>query len=171
MHIMFTSKLIQTPLGTLFAVADDHALYVLQFTDQPQPQRVLDRLTRTYDARIAEGSSALLAKLEEELAAYLAGRLQQFSIPCALWGPQFHMAAWQKLKEVPYAHTISYTQLAYALQNPRACRAAAQANAHNPFIIVVPCHRVIRHDGSLGGYNAGLERKKWLLAHERQHQN
>lgn len=169
--MIFNSILIHTPLGTLFAVADDHALYVLQFTDQPQQQPALDRLKKTFNATIVVSNSALLIKLEQELTAYFAGALQQFSIPCALWGPQFYTATWQKLREIPYARTVSYAQLACALQNPRAYRAVARANAHNPFIIIVPCHRVIKHDGSLCGYNGGIERKKWLLAHERHNQS
>jgi methylated-DNA-[protein]-cysteine S-methyltransferase len=102
----------------------------------------------------------------EQLAAYFAGELSQFDLPLRLDGTPWQRQVWEGLLQIPYGHTVSYAELARRVGNPRACRAVGLANGRNPVAIIVPCHRVIAADGTLGGYGGGLDRKTWLLDHE-----
>jgi methylated-DNA-[protein]-cysteine S-methyltransferase len=81
-------------------------------------------------------------------------------------GTPFQLRVWQELRRIPWGQAISYGELARRVGNPKAARAVGQANAVNPIPLIIPCHRVIAADGSLGGYSSGLERKRWLLHHE-----
>ena len=81
-------------------------------------------------------------------------------------GTPFQLRVWQELRRIPWGQTISYGELARRVGNPKASRAVGQANAVNPIPLIIPCHRVIAADGSLGGYSSGLDRKRWLLRHE-----
>ena len=107
------------------------------------------------------------------MAAYFDGNIQpriQSLLPVATEGTAFQKSVWQALRSIPAGETISYGELAKRLGNPAAVRAVGLANGANPIGIVVPCHRVIGANGSLTGYGGGLERKQWLLNHERQYQ-
>ena len=84
-------------------------------------------------------------------------------------GTAFRLQCWQALRTIPYGETISYSEQARRIGNPRAVRAVGGANHHNPISIVVPCHRVIGADGSLTGYGGGVDKKAWLLMHEQLH--
>jgi methylated-DNA-[protein]-cysteine S-methyltransferase len=84
-------------------------------------------------------------------------------------GSAFQQRVWDALREIPVGATVSYVHLARTVGAPNASRAVGRANATNPVAVVVPCHRVVRADGALGGYGGGLDRKRWLLQHERQH--
>jgi methylated-DNA-[protein]-cysteine S-methyltransferase len=107
-------------------------------------------------------------KAAEELDAYFAGELCQFSVPLDLRGTAFQRRVWQRLLEIPYGETRSYGYIARALGRPTAGRAVGRANGTNPISIIVPCHRVIGADGRLVGYGGGLDRKKALLDLEAQ---
>jgi methylated-DNA-[protein]-cysteine S-methyltransferase len=110
--------------------------------------------------------SPLLAEARAQLDAYFAGRLTVFDLPLSLGGTPFQQRVWTRLQTIPFGCTTSYGALAAALGQPTAMRAVGLANGRNPVSIVVPCHRVIGADGSLTGYGGGIERKRWLLAHE-----
>jgi methylated-DNA-[protein]-cysteine S-methyltransferase len=99
----------------------------------------------------------------DQLAAYFAGRLTEFSLPLAPAGTPFQRRVWAGLQEIPYGDTWSYGQLAGKVGNPAAVRAVGLANGRNPIAVVIPCHRVIGADGSLTGYGGGLDRKRFLL--------
>jgi methylated-DNA-[protein]-cysteine S-methyltransferase len=103
----------------------------------------------------------------DQLDAYFAGRLQTFELPLHLEGTEFQCSVWAELRRIPYGETISYGELAARLGNTNASRAVGLANGRNPVGIIVPCHRVIGADGSMTGYGGGVERKVWLLEHER----
>ncbi len=81
-------------------------------------------------------------------------------------GTEFQRSVWRALRAVPVGETTSYGEVATAIGSPGAVRAVGSANGANPIVVIVPCHRVVRSDGALGGYGGGLERKRWLLAHE-----
>lgn len=81
-------------------------------------------------------------------------------------GTDFQQSVWAALRSVPVGETTSYGEIAAAIHSPGAVRAVGSANGANPIVVIVPCHRVVRSDGSLGGYGGGLDRKRWLLAHE-----
>ena len=114
-------------------------------------------------------ATPLLTETARQLAAYFAGELTCFDLPIRLTGTAFRVQCWQALCTIPYGETISYGEQARRIGNAKAVRAVGGANHHNPISIVVPCHRVIGADGSLTGYGGGLDKKLWLLDHERRH--
>lgn len=115
------------------------------------------------------GDSKLIARLKHDLKQYFAGQRQDFDWPLD-WstGTPFQQEVWQALRTVPYGETRSYQWLATKIRRPHGMRAVGQANGANPFSLVVPCHRIIRADGSIGGYAGGLSIKKKLLALEKR---
>lgn len=110
-----------------------------------------------------EAPNELTALVFRQLDEYFAGTRRTFDFPCRLHGTPFQQRVWAALREIPYGETRSYKQLAEAIGQPNACRAVGMANHANPILIVIPCHRVICADGSLGGYAGGTEMKKALL--------
>lgn len=150
---MLKSALFETPLGTLYAVSDQEALHYLGFSKPKFPT-------------LLENTQPLLL-IEKELGSYFKGVLQLFRTPLLFKGTSFQTQVWNALQKIPFGETKSYNQIASEIQNPKACRAVGLANGANPFVIVIPCHRVVRADLSLGGYSAGVERKQWLLNHEK----
>jgi methylated-DNA-[protein]-cysteine S-methyltransferase len=103
----------------------------------------------------------------KQLEEYFAGERTEFSVPLAAPGTPFQQRVWTELRKVGYGTTISYTELARRVGCPGSVRAVGGANGRNPICIIVPCHRVIGADGSLTGYSAGVETKRWLLDFER----
>jgi methylated-DNA-[protein]-cysteine S-methyltransferase len=104
--------------------------------------------------------------VRDQLKAYFSGNLRDFELPLRMAGTPFQHLVWEGLRAIPYGETISYAELALRIGRPGASRAVGSANGRNPISIVVPCHRVIAADGTLGGYGGGLDRKEWLLEHE-----
>jgi methylated-DNA-[protein]-cysteine S-methyltransferase len=117
----------------------------------------------------AKNASAqrVLAATSKQLAEYFAGQRTSFTIPLDLRGTAFQIKSWKALSRIPYGKTISYGRQAQNIGNPKACRAVGSANSKNPIPIIVPCHRVVSADGSLGGFSLGLKMKKQLLDLER----
>lgn len=149
---MYNSYAFDTPLGRMQAHADTHALHFLGFIE---------------DVGITQDPEGPLLLIEEELNAYFRGELKEFTTPIFLQGTPFQEKVWQSLRKIPFAVTKSYKEIAEAIENPLGSRAVGNANGANPFVIIIPCHRVVQADGSLGGYSSGLWRKQWLLDHER----
>jgi len=104
--------------------------------------------------------------IADQIEAYFAGSLRQFVLPLHLGGTPFQMTVWEALQRIPYGETRSYQDVARDVGNPAAVRAVGGANANNPIPLVVPCHRVIRKNGALGGFSSGVDIKKWLLNFE-----
>jgi methylated-DNA-[protein]-cysteine S-methyltransferase len=149
-----------SPLGPLLLVGEPAGLaglYLDGHTGGPSP--------RPGWRRDDDG----FADVVGQLAAYFAGTLRAFDLPLAPAGTAFQRRVWQALREIPYAATRSYGALARGLGLPGGSRAVGLANGRNPLSVVVPCHRVIGADGRLTGYGGGLDRKRWLLDHERAH--
>ncbi|MFJ7043233.1 cysteine methyltransferase [Streptomyces sp. JV178] len=146
-----------SPYGPLTLVADDGVLCGLYMTGQRHrpPQE-------TFGPR----DDTLLADAKEQLAAYFAGELRQFTLTLRLHGTPFQRGVWEQLARIPFGETRSYGELADALGSPKASRAVGLANGKNPVGIIVPCHRVVGSDGSLTGYGGGLDRKRRLLDFE-----
>lgn len=154
----------------MLAISDDHVLCLLDFTDCAALDTQIKRLLHEYkQTNLSTGKTRPLKSIQEELEAYFLGELKVFHTPVSPVGTSFQRRVWQTLQNIPYGNTISYLEEAQALNHPKAFRAVAGANAKNPLTLIIPCHRVIRHDKTLGGYAAGLERKIWLLQHERQY--
>ena len=110
------------------------------------------------------GRHSVMEELVDELDRYFCGKLKEFTVaPDPASGTLFQRRVWEELTRIPYGETRSYRDVATGIGKPAAVRAVGMANHHNPIPIVVPCHRVIRADGSLGGYGSGIEVKKALL--------
>jgi len=157
---------ITTPLGTMVAVADDTCLYLLAFEDQQDLAQELEKLAAQTRAKITPGSNTITQKISHELNAYFAGKLTTFTTPVKLLGTPFQHKVWQALQTVPFGKTVSYAQIAQVIGAPTSFRAVANANGANRLPVLIPCHRVIKSDGDICGYNGGLSRKAWLLEHE-----
>ncbi|MBN3004722.1 methylated-DNA--[protein]-cysteine S-methyltransferase [Chromobacterium alkanivorans] len=158
-----------TPLGAMIACASEQGLCLLEFGDRPILNAELAALRRLLSAEIADGDSPLLQQAEREIGEYFAGSRRGFEVALHLPGTAFQQAVWQLLLSVPYGLTRSYQEQAARLGRPQSVRAVAAANGANRLSVIVPCHRVLGKDGALTGYGGGLERKAWLLAHEREH--
>jgi methylated-DNA-[protein]-cysteine S-methyltransferase len=159
---------VATPIGEILVVADARgSLCALEFHDKPERWRK-DFKRRFAAAQFTEkhNPSGLSAKLKR----YFAGDIAALDeIETAAHGTDFQRACWKHLRKIPAGTTTSYGALAKKMGKPAAMRAVGLANGANPIAIVVPCHRVVGSDGSLTGYGGGLERKRWLLDHERKH--
>jgi methylated-DNA-[protein]-cysteine S-methyltransferase len=114
-----------------------------------------------------KAETPLIKKAATQINEYLAGKRKDFCLPLALHGTEFQKAVWQALQGIPYGETRSYKDIAAAIGRPKAVRAVGMANNRNPIVVIVPCHRVIGHDGSLTGYGGGLPLKQRLLELER----
>jgi methylated-DNA-[protein]-cysteine S-methyltransferase len=164
----FFFELVQSPVGRLLMIADARGvLKVLEFRDTVERwRRIIER--RFNGATLVEKSDAF--GHAETLARYFEGDVESIdAIKTAADGTDFQRAVWKALRTIPVGTTMSYGALARQIGQPAAVRAVGLANGANPIAIVVPCHRVIGSDGSLTGYGGGLEKKRWLLAHEARH--
>jgi AraC family transcriptional regulator of adaptative response/methylated-DNA-[protein]-cysteine methyltransferase len=164
---MFTER-IETPLGAMLAVADDEGLRLLEFADRRALERELTTLRHRLKTNVVPGQHRYLEETRTQLTRYFSGENLGFEIPLAPIGSEFQMRTWDILRSIPIAETRSYSWMAERLGIPGARRAVGRANGTNMLSIIVPCHRVIRADGTLCGYGGGLWRKKWLLDHERK---
>lgn len=158
---------LESPLGKILAISDATRLYLLAFTDQKGLDRTINRILKQNNAHLAPGTTPPLMSITSELKDYFAGTLTTFTTSIALSGTPFQHRVWQELATINYGQTRSYKEIATALDKPQAYRAVAQANARNNFAIIIPCHRVIASNGNISGYNGGIERKQWLLHHEK----
>ena len=165
----FLSTRVESPLGPILLVADDHALHILEFDKEERADREASRHEQRTGAPILPGRNAILDQAAAEVTDYFDGTRSTFDTPITLWGTDFQCGVWNALLTIPVAETWSYKELAIAVNNPPGVRAVAQANGANQLAIIVPCHRVIQSDGKLGGYGGKLWRKQWLLDHEKQH--
>lgn len=161
----FYETRLESPLGRLVTIADETALYLLDF----EGSEGVASKKRQFLAQgtLTEGICAPIEAVQKELEEYFAGKLTQFHAPLQLVGTAFQQRVWERLRQIPFGETLSYSGLAQAIGSAKACRAVAQANGANPFVILLPCHRVIQSNGALGGYSGELWRKKWLLNHEK----
>ena len=162
---------IDTPLGGMVAVADDDGLRLLEFFDRRATERELSLLRKRLRTNLVPGKHRHLEAVSSQLADYFSGKDLNFNIPLAPIGSQFQLRAWKVLQSIPAGETRSYSWMAKQLGDENARRAVGRANGTNMICIIIPCHRVIRADGTLCGYGGGLWRKKWLLDHERRWKN
>ncbi len=149
---------LDSPIGPLLLVGDGASLtglYMELHTRGP----VVQSGWRRDDAALAEPRT--------QLAAYFSGELERFELELRPRGTEFQRRVWDALRAIPFGQTTTYGALAREIGCPNACRAVGRANGRNPVSIVVPCHRVVGAGGSLTGYGGGIERKRWLLEHER----
>ncbi|EAA26385.1 methylated-DNA--[protein]-cysteine S-methyltransferase [Rickettsia sibirica] len=162
------SAWLDTPLGSMLAISDIERLYLLDFVESKGLEYKIKRLKINTKSAITEDRTRPIISIEEELKSYFSGTLQKFNTPIYLLGSEFQKLVWQELMNVPYGETRSYFTQAKLIGMERSYRAVANANGANKFVIIIPCHRIINNNGKLGGYGSGLDRKKWLIEHERQ---
>ena len=148
---------VDSPIGPLTLMARDGHLTHLVMEDQAHAVAPPPGSQRDDD---------VFAEVATQLDEYFAGERTTFDVPMTLEGTDFQRRVWAQLCSIPYGETISYGELARRVGNPKASRAVGLANGRNPVAVIVPCHRVIAADGSLGGYGGGLDRKVHLLGLE-----
>jgi O-6-methylguanine DNA methyltransferase len=161
-------RMLATPLGPMLAGATDDGICLLEFTDRPMLPTQLAVLSRRLRRPAVAGRHPLLDVLQDQLLAYFAGERLTFDLPLIAPGSSFQERTWATLRGIAPGSTISYEELAIEAGRPGAQRAAGTANGANRLAVLVPCHRVVRKGGELGGYGGGLWRKAWLLDHERR---
>jgi len=156
-----------TPIGELAVVADrEGRLRAVDWIDDEA--RLLRLLGRHYGERgFALEPERNPGGLTAAMTAYFEGHLGVIEhLPVETGGTPFQRTVWKALRDIPCGTTVSYSELARRIGRPSAVRAVGLANGANPVAVVVPCHRVVGSDGTLTGYGGGIERKRWLLAHE-----
>jgi len=166
MPIQLQYDTLTTPIGTILLAAKDDLLYALDFSEYEARMKTL--LRRYYgDVTLVKADNPY--GLTTQINQYFTGNIHALdSIRTANCGTDFQQQVWQALRAIAPATTLSYAALAKQIANPKAVRAVGMANSKNPIAIVVPCHRVITSNGDIAGYAGGIERKEWLLAHEKR---
>jgi methylated-DNA-[protein]-cysteine S-methyltransferase len=159
---------ISTPIGELLILADNGGnLRAVEWSDHEARMRRLLRVRHGAEGYVLESASNPHG-LSQAISRYFAGELTAIdNLPVETAGTAFQREVWRRLRTIPCGTTLSYGELARRIGRPAAVRAVGLANGSNPIGVVVPCHRVIGANGSLTGYGGGIERKQWLLAHER----
>jgi methylated-DNA-[protein]-cysteine S-methyltransferase len=140
----------KSPVGIIEIKADDRAITGVN-------------LLKNANVAMQASTNKLITEACVQFDEYFAGKRKTFDLPLSTKGTPFQQSVWEQLQKIPYGKTISYSQLAKAINNPKACRAVGSANGKNPIPIIIPCHRVISSDGSLGGFSSGLDIKIRLL--------
>lgn len=148
MRFMYSYR---SPFGPLRLVGDEDGLTHLLTVGQPAPEGAI------------QGETPLLRRAARELDEYFARKRKSFTVALTPKGTPFQQTVWAALRTIPYGQTVSYTDVAKMIGKPSASRAVGGANGKNPIPILIPCHRVVAADGSLGGYSLGLEMKRRLL--------
>lgn len=141
-----------TPVGYLEIISDGKALTGIRSVGSITGEIFTDEIT---------------AEAERQLAEYFGKKRRTFELPLHLNGTDFQLRVWNALTEIPFGETRSYRDIAETAGSPKACRAVGNAVGKNPFLIVLPCHRVIASDGSIGGFSADIRIKKYLLKFEK----
>lgn len=152
-----------SPCGELLLGSYADKLCLCDWTAGARHARVMARVQRYLQASFTEEPSDLTRLAARELDEFFAKRRQVFDLPLLFAGTDFQQKVWRNLLKIPYGQTLSYRQTANLLGIPEAVRAIANANGANALSIIVPCHRVIGHNGSLTGYGGGLAAKQFLL--------
>jgi methylated-DNA-[protein]-cysteine S-methyltransferase len=156
-----SQAMMDSPVGPLTLVAVNGAVAGL-YMDEQRHRPAQEVLGVPADDPAGEPFAAAFRQLRE----YFDGQRTEFDLRLSMDGTGFQQRVWAALQTIPYGQTVSYGQLADRLGQPTASRAVGLANGKNPVSIIVPCHRVVGADGSLTGYGGGIERKRYLLAHE-----
>ena len=166
-------RLLRTPVGVLRITASERGVTAVERVSRASVAsrtKVSGRakVSRTQVSRVkVSGRAARHADTAvRQLREYFAGTRRKFAVSLDLDGTEFQQQAWAAMCSIRYGDTLSYAQQAKAIGKPKAVRAVGSANGANPVPIIVPCHRVIASDGSLGGYALGLAMKRYLLALE-----
>ena len=151
----------ESPIGKLTIAEQEGKLRGIWLTGEL-------KLMPETEITIIKEETPLIAETHRQLEEYFAGKRQAFDLPLLPQGTDFQQRVWQELYKIPYGETVSYGEIAKRIGDPKAARAVGMANNKNPWLIVVPCHRVIGADGSLVGYGGGSSIKSFLLELEKK---
>lgn len=158
-----------SPLGRILVAATEKGICMVSLGDSDQ--ELVAALRERYPVADCQWDNEYCHKLTAILLAFLSGSRPDPDLPVDIQATVFRLKVYEALKAIPYGETRSYEEVAQAIGSPKAVRAVGSACANNPVALVIPCHRVVRKDGSLGGYRWGLGRKEKLLAMERRYGN
>ncbi len=150
---------MDSPVGKLTIIASPKGLHGILWDldrDGIHCEHMINSLSKAKNEQI-------IVQTKQQLNEYFTGQRQQFDLPLAPNGTPFQVQAWQQLLKIPYSETRSYGEQAQKMGDKNKARAVGMANGQNPISIIIPCHRVIGHDGKLVGFGGGIERKKYLL--------
>jgi len=142
-----------SPIGILEIITSDNAVISTMFLEEVKENTE---------------EPPILKEAIKQFDEYFRGTRKDFDVKCEITGTEFQKKVWKVLMKIPYGVTLYYKQIAIAIGNEKATRAVGNANGKNIISIIIPCHRVIGSDKSLTGYAGGLNRKKWLLEHEKE---
>lgn len=160
---------IETKLGKMLAISDDDYIYILEFFDRKNLKKRVEKLKTITKSNIRYGITKPIESIKFELRSYFNGSLREFKTPYRLFGTEFQKRVWSELiNNVSYGQLKSYADQSKAIGMPLAYRAVANANGANQLAILVPCHRIINSNGSIGGYGGGVSKKHWLINLERE---
>lgn len=158
------SIVTESPMGLLSIAATSTGIAAIEFGEMD-----FTAIAKKMKLQLVSGSTPLLENCIAQLNEYFAGKRRNFSLPLHLVGTDFQQKVWKTLMTIPYGTTICYKEEAQRAGNEKAIRAVAQANGANPIPIIIPCHRVINANGTLGGYSSGIDKKQFLLDFEQKH--
>ena len=163
--MIYYSKIPIPQLKLKLFIAKDHA-GICEISFIVDEKKFLSALKKKYDIQPVYALSKLTNEINQ-VQQYFAGKRKSFDIPISLYGTDFQKKVWREISKIPYGHTISYSDLAERVKNKNALRAVGTACGKNPTPIVIPCHRVISKDGSIGGFGGGVSLKEKMLKIER----
>ncbi|WP_298320285.1 bifunctional transcriptional activator/DNA repair enzyme AdaA [uncultured Aquimarina sp.] len=166
-NVILISRLT-TPLGPMFVCATEKGICLLEFVDRRMLETEFKDLQTRLQAQIIAGENEHIKQTKKEITEYFEGKRKVFEVALETPGTDFQNTVWHSLQQIQYGQVTTYQQQAEKIKNPKAIRAVASANGNNRISIIIPCHRVIGKDGSMIGYGGGIERKQWLLTHERE---
>ncbi len=153
---------MKSPIGILTLIASPKGLSCLLFSQSPIPQSLREK------SIVDSQENQIITTSKTQLEEYFAGQRDTFTVPLDLVGTPFQVQVWKSLTKVKFGATRSYSEQASSIGRPTAVRAVGSANGKNPVAIILPCHRIIASDGSIGGFSGGIKNKMWLLKHEQR---
>ena len=157
-----------TPLGPIFICATNVGVCLVEFVDKEKLEKEFSDIQKYLKAKIIAGENEHIKQAKKEISEYFDGQRKNFSVALDMPSTDFQSTVWHALLNVGYGQTVSYQQQAQTIDKPKATRAVAAANGANRIAIIVPCHRVIGKNGELTGYGGPVERKRWLIDHEKE---
>ena len=163
------SFFVKTPIGILTGFIKDDKLYSLSAQGLFVNETGQSSSALVEEVKTNQSSSALVKEVQDQITFFFKGQLKKFDIPLYERGTAFQKKVWKALQKIPYAETKTYSQIAQLIHKPKAYRAVGSSCGKNPFLLVIPCHRVLSQQG-LGGFALGLNKKKQLLKLEQLQQ-
>ncbi|AUF83780.1 methylated-DNA--[protein]-cysteine S-methyltransferase [Mesoplasma syrphidae] len=157
----------ETPLGEMISITDNNYLFFLKFRNQINEIPKFKKFEQGFQTTLKQATTKISLLVEKEIKEYFINPKKIFTIPIFYQGSEFQIQVWNQLLLIKSGMTLSYQELGLKIKKPNAQRAIGNCVGANHFTIIVPCHRVIRSNGQLGGYNGGIERKRWLLDYEK----